>query len=146
MDNIKEAIETKVDNLLSKFSSLQRQQKINLIIIVTVGLLTVIAFFFIKSSIGKVSIDRSVIEKIQSERLLLAKEREALHADWQEIKIKITASQRTDSIVLENLQRQGDYINFINNKIKNHNNAYKKPSDYNNLSSDSLGKFFTEIK
>lgn len=138
-------MEEKINELLQKFRALDTRHKIQLGVLAAVAIMVIIAFFFIKSSFGKITIDRSEIQQIQAERDSLRKEREALRFEIQYFNSQISRQRSTDSALVTVILRQNASLNNINNKISTLNNAKKKPADYSNVSSDSLERFFSGL-
>ena len=146
MADIQEEIKNKVDDLLSRFKALSSRQKINLGIIVVVAIMVIISFFFIKSYIGKVSIDRSLIDSIQKERDALRADREGIAREREYFRDFIGQHEARDEAMVETIQRQSAYLNSMNQKLQSLDNAYKNLSRANALTSDELKKFFSELK
>jgi cell division protein FtsB len=134
-----------VNDLLAKLKAMDTRHKISLAIIVVVAIMVIIAVFFIKSSFGKISVDRSEIEAIQKERDSLKLERAALHQEIQYFHDEIAQRGSADSAIIYAIDRQNASLSNINNKISILNNAKKKPADYSNISSDSLERFFSGL-
>lgn len=142
-----EEIKKRLDLLIANFNQLSKRQKINLAAVAFVGVMVIIAFFFVKSSFGKLEQpDRSLIEEMQRERDSLKTERRELQLVSAELRYSVQQRDRRDSMLLLAVQRQQASLQGIYNNLKNLNNAYKKPSDFDNISGDSLKKFFTDLK
>jgi ABC-type transporter Mla subunit MlaD len=139
-------MEEEVNELLQKFEALDRRHKINLGLMALVVIIVVIAFFLIKSSIGKIDQpDRSAVEAIQAQRDEMRKEREQIHALIDYVHTEIGKSSARDSVFFSINAKQNSALNTINNKLSTLNNGYKKPADYSNISADTLSGFFSGL-
>jgi flagellar biosynthesis/type III secretory pathway M-ring protein FliF/YscJ len=132
-------IQNTVTTYWTDLKKLRGRQLYTFIGIAAVVVMVIIAFFLVKGSFGKTTVDRSLIDSLEAQRRQIVIQREQMHQELEEYK-------RKDSILFNEILVQQASIRNINNKLQILDNEYKHIPDYNSYSSDELKKFFSDLR